>query len=604
YSKSKDEHEVHLRMVLELLKKEELYAKFSKCEFWLQEVQFLGHVVNQNGIHVDPNLVPGATPVAKSPYRLAPSEMQELSVQLQELQDKGFIRPSHSPWGAPILFVKKKDGALRMCIDYRELNKLTLKNRYPLLRIDDLFDQLQGAHYFSKIDLRSVFMDLMNQICKPYLDKIVIIFIDDILVYSKSKDEHEVHLRMVLELLKKEELYAKFSKCEFWLQEVQFLGHVVNQNGIHVDPKVADGKKVMVDRVIRNCKLELGTSLFTIYLIPLGHGSFNVIVRMDWLSEHKAEIVCYEKVVRITLESGEILYVQGECSLGISKALSNMKTVFWMRYEHFEFTVIPFGLTNAPAVFMDLMNRICKPYLDKIVIIFIDDILVYSKSKDEHEVHLRMVLELLKKEELLSMFYHKFSKIAKPFTSLTQKNKKYEWGIEQEEAFQNLKDNLCNALILWFPNGIEDFVVYCDVSNQGLGCVLIQRGLPLRLGGIICMIEKREDVSLYFLDRIWVPLLGGVRTIIMDETHKTRYYVHPGADKMYQDLRDMYWWPGMKRDIAIYVSKCLTCSKVKVEHQRPSGLLQQPEIPEWKCDKITMDFITKLHRTKSGNDTI
>ncbi|GJW79367.1 putative reverse transcriptase domain-containing protein [Tanacetum coccineum] len=130
-------------------------------------------------------------PVAKSPYRLAPSEMQELSAQLQELQDKGFIRPSHSPWGAPVLFVKKKDGALRMCIDYRELNKLTIKNRYPLPRIDDLFDQLQGAHYFSKIDLRS--------------DKFVIVFIDDILVYSKSKEEHEVHLRLVLELLKKEE---------------------------------------------------------------------------------------------------------------------------------------------------------------------------------------------------------------------------------------------------------------------------------------------------------------------------------------------------------------------------------------------------------------
>ncbi|GKC20764.1 putative reverse transcriptase domain-containing protein, partial [Tanacetum coccineum] len=220
------------------------------------------------------DLIPGAMPVAKSPYRLAPSEMQELSAQLQELQDKGFIQLSHSPRGAPVLFVKNKDGALRMCIDYRELNKLTIKNRYPLPRIDDLFDQLHGACYFSKIDLRSgyhqlrvhendipktafrmryghfeftvmpfgltnvpaVFMNLMNRVCKPYLDKFVIVFIDDILVYSKSKDEHEIHLRLVLELLKKEELYAKFSKCEFWLQEVQFLGHVVNQNGIHVDP--------------------------------------------------------------------------------------------------------------------------------------------------------------------------------------------------------------------------------------------------------------------------------------------------------------------------------------------------------------------------------
>ncbi|GJV66568.1 putative reverse transcriptase domain-containing protein [Tanacetum coccineum] len=187
------------------------------------------------------DLIPGASPVVRSPYR-------------------------HSPWGAPVLFVKKKDGSMRMCIDYRELNKLTIKNRYPLPRIDDLFDQLQGACCFSKIDLRSgyhqlrvreedipktafrtryghfeftvmpfgltnapaIFMDLMNRVCKPYLDKFVIVFIDDILIYSKSEEEHEVHLKTILDLLQKEKLYAKFSKCEFWLQEVQFLGHVVN----------------------------------------------------------------------------------------------------------------------------------------------------------------------------------------------------------------------------------------------------------------------------------------------------------------------------------------------------------------------------------------
>ncbi|GJY60553.1 putative reverse transcriptase domain-containing protein [Tanacetum coccineum] len=220
------------------------------------------------------DLIPGAAPVARAPYRLAPSEMKELSEQLKELSDKGFIRPSSSPWGAPVLFVKKKDGSFRMCIDYRELNKLTVKNRYPLPRIDDLFDQLQGSSVYSKIDLRSgyhqlrvreedipktafrtryghyefqvmpfgltnapaVFMDLMNRVCKPYLDKFVIVFIDDILIYSKNKQEHEEHLKLILELLKKEELYAKFSKCEFWIPKVQFLGHVIDSEGIHVDP--------------------------------------------------------------------------------------------------------------------------------------------------------------------------------------------------------------------------------------------------------------------------------------------------------------------------------------------------------------------------------
>ncbi|GJY75342.1 putative reverse transcriptase domain-containing protein [Tanacetum coccineum] len=181
------------------------------------------------------DLVPGAAPVARAPYRLAPPEMKKLSEQLKEPSDKGFIRPSSSPWGAPVLFVKK-DGSFHMCIDYWELNKLTVKNRYPLPRIDDLFDQLQGSSVYSKIDLRSgyhqlrvreedipktafrtryghyefqvmpfgltnapvVFMDLMNRVCKPYLDKFVIIFIDDILIYSKNKQDHEEHLLSTL----------------------------------------------------------------------------------------------------------------------------------------------------------------------------------------------------------------------------------------------------------------------------------------------------------------------------------------------------------------------------------------------------------------------
>ncbi|GKA07945.1 putative reverse transcriptase domain-containing protein [Tanacetum coccineum] len=219
------------------------------------------------------DLIPGAAPVAWVPYRLAPSEMKEISDQLQELSDKGFIRHSSLPWGASVVFVKKKDGSFRMCIKNKELNKMTMKNRYPLPRIDNLFDQLQGSNVYSKIDLRSgyhqlrvreedipksafrtryghykfqvmslgltnapaVFMDLMNRVCKPFLDKFVIVFIDDILIYSKNKKEYEEHLKAILELLKKEELYAKFSKCEFWLPKVQFLGHVVDSQGIHVD---------------------------------------------------------------------------------------------------------------------------------------------------------------------------------------------------------------------------------------------------------------------------------------------------------------------------------------------------------------------------------
>nr|GFC73333.1 putative reverse transcriptase domain-containing protein [Tanacetum cinerariifolium] len=215
-------------------------------------------------------LVPGTQPISKAPYRMAPIELKELKDQLQKLLDLGFICLSVSPWGAPLLFVKKKDGSMRLCIDYRELNHVIIRNRYPLPRIDDLFDQLHGAKFFSKIDLRSgyhqlrvkeqdipkkafrtryghyeflvmpfgltnapaVFMDLINRIFHEYLDKFVIVFIDDILVHSTTKEEHEEHLRIMLGTLRQKKLYAKFSKCEFWLGQVAFLGHIMSVDGI------------------------------------------------------------------------------------------------------------------------------------------------------------------------------------------------------------------------------------------------------------------------------------------------------------------------------------------------------------------------------------
>ncbi|GJS89613.1 putative reverse transcriptase domain-containing protein [Tanacetum coccineum] len=354
------------------------------------------------------DLMPGVAPVAWTPYRLAPSEMQELSDQLQELADRGFIRPSTSPWGAPVLFVKKKDGSFRMCFNYWELNKLIVKNRYPLPRIDILFNQLQGSSVYSKIDLRSGYHQL------------------------RVRDE-DIH-----------------------------------------------------------------------------------------------------------------------------------KTAFRTRYEHYEFQVMPFGLTNTPAVFMDLMNRVCKPYLDKFVIVFIDDILIYSCNKEEHTGHLRIILELLKKEKL----YAKFSKC----------------------DFWISHDNLPKFTIT-NPRTQTEVIKEENIKAENL------RGMDKAF-------EIRPDGTHCIKNRSWLPLFGNLGDLIMHESHKSKYSIHPGSDKMYQDLKKLYWWPNMKAIIAEYVGKCLTCSRVKAECQKPSGLLIQPEIPTWKWERITMDFVTKLPKTSSGHDTI
>jgi hypothetical protein len=218
-------------------------------------------------------LIPGTTPISKRAYRVSGPELVELKKQIDDLLEKGYIRPSTSPWAARVLFVEKKDGTKRMCIDYRALNEVTVKNKYPLPRIEDLFDQLRGASVFSKIDLRSgyhqlrirptdipkttfitkyglyefmvmsfglmnapaYFMYLMNSVFMDYLDKFVVVFIDDILVYSQNEQEHEEHLRKVLQRLRDCQLYAKLSKCEFWIYVVLFLGHIINRDGLAVD---------------------------------------------------------------------------------------------------------------------------------------------------------------------------------------------------------------------------------------------------------------------------------------------------------------------------------------------------------------------------------
>jgi hypothetical protein len=224
-------------------------------------------------------LLPGTVPISKRAYRVSGPDLVEVKKQIDELLEKGYIRPSTSPWATPILFVEKKDGTRRMCVDYRALKKVTIKNKYPLPRIEDLFDQLRGDSVFSNIDLRSgyhqlrirpsdipktafitkyglyeftvmsfgltnapaFFMNLMNSVFMDYLDKFVVVFIDDILIYSQSEEEHVDHLKMVLQRLREHQLYAKLSKCEFWINEVQFLGHIINKDGLVVDPKkVAD----------------------------------------------------------------------------------------------------------------------------------------------------------------------------------------------------------------------------------------------------------------------------------------------------------------------------------------------------------------------------
>ncbi|KAD3641214.1 hypothetical protein E3N88_30438 [Mikania micrantha] len=536
------------------------------------------------------DLTPGAAPIAKAPYRLAPTEMQELSNQLQELLDKGFIRPSFSPWGAPVLFVKKKDGSFHMCIDYRELNKVTIKNRYPLPRIDDLFDQLQGSSYYSKIDLRSgyhqlriqeedipktafrtryghyeflvmpfgltnapaVFMDLMNRVCKPYLDKFVIVFIDDILIYSKTQEEHADHLRRVLELLKKEQLYAKFSKCDFWICEVQFLGHVVNEKGIHVDPaKIEAIKNWTAPKTPTEVRQFLGLAGAPILSLPDGCEDFVV-----YCDASKQGLGCVlmqrEKVIAYAsrqLKVHEKNYTTHDMELGA--------VVFaWKIWRHYLYGTKCTIFTDHKS----LQHIFDQKELNMRQRRWVELIGYYDCAIKYHPGKANVVADALSRKEI------------------TKRVRALQLTIHSE-----------------LPNQIQ-------VAQQE---ALKKENLTLEaMRGMDKQMKQKDDGAYYLMDRIWIPHYGGLREVVMDEAHKSRYSVHLGSDKMYHDLKTTYWWPNMKSEIATYVSKCLTSSKVKVEYQKPSGLLQQPEIPVWKWEQISMDFITKLPKTASGCDTI
>ncbi|GJT21848.1 putative reverse transcriptase domain-containing protein [Tanacetum coccineum] len=361
----------------------------------------------------------------------------------------------------------------------------------------------------------------------PFLDKFVIVFMMTFLILLKDEGkDHEVHLGLVLELLRKEKLYAKFSKCEFWLQEVHFLGYIVNQNGIHVDPSKIDSSKELEDTL--DC---LRDSII-----------FGLAVFIRWF------IANFSKLLNLTY-------------LCITR--KNQKLCVGCK---------------ARRSFSNFKNNLCvQPN--------IATTLILQHIFDQKELNMRQRRWI----ELFS---------------------EYEWEIRYHPGKANVVADALSWKELLKPRRVRVMAMTVQIGMReriqvAQSEALRQENILMEnLHGLDQQMEKKEGESLYFMDRIWVPLIGDVRTIIMDEAHKSKYSVHPGADKMYYDLRDRYWWPGMKRDIATYVSKCLTCSKVKAEHQRPSGLLQQPEIPEWKWDKITMDFITKLPRSKSGHDTI
>ena len=587
------------------------------------------------------DIIPGSTPPSKPIFRMSPKELDELRKQLRELIDHGFIRPSQSPYGAPVLFVKKKDGSMRMCVDYRALNKISIKNKYPLPRVDELFDRLRGATYFSKIDLRSgyhqvrireediektafrtryghfeflvlpfgltnapaTFMHLMQSIFGPYLDEFVIVFLDDILIYSKSKEEHEQHVRKVLDKLRESKLYAKQNKCEFFRQKVLFLGHVVSASGVEMDrDKVKAVTNWPIPKDAHDVRSFLGLAGyyrrfvrdFSKIAAPLS----DLIKQTQAFKWTDTEQQAFEQLKRAVVQAPVLI-------------LPNMSTPFVVTTDASGFAI---GATLSQD-----QGRGLQPiaYMSRKM----------TPAQKNYPVHEQELLAVVSALQEWRHYLHgsKFTVVTdhhslqhfqtQPHLSTRQARwaeflAEFDFDITYRRGKENVvadalsrrwdHKSMSNAMQVcavstWDNESMKNDIKAAYTKNTRCRQLLqkceppyhIQDGLIMR-GEQICIPNTSRDII----------------TKILHECHDIPMSGHVGIHKTTQAVCKHFHWAGMTRDIKRYVLSCQKCQESKAGHELPAGLLQPLPIPERRWDQVTMDLVVHLPKTQRGHDAI
>ncbi len=581
--------------------------------------------------HID--LLPGTKPPSKQCYRMSPAELAEVRRQLAEYTDKGWIEPSVSPYGAPVLLVKKKDGSMRCCVDYRALNASTIKNKYPLPRIDEMLDQLHGATVFSKIDLQSgyhqvriaaedvektafrtryglfqflvlpfgltnapaTFQHLMNSVLRPYLDKFVLVYLDDILIYSKNEAEHLRHIQTVLAVLRQHKLFARLSKCAFGLESVEFLGHIVSKDGICVDPKKVEViKQWPTPKSQKDVRSFLGLA-----------GYFRRFVdRFAHIARPLTDLTSASKAV-----------------------WTNQS---WTPAAQEAFDKLKHALITAPVLIAPDFSKPFELFTDAsgkaVGAVLLQD---HGKGPQPIAYHSRKMTpaeqnyppgeqELLgivdalttwrcylQGSEFLVNSDHLNLTYLTTKTTLSRRQARwleflqlFDMQIKYKEGKKNIADPLTRSAV---PE-VNAFVLTCTTAT-----LLPDDALCKRLQDAYAADPKYQDAEWTkaltfdpvtklwsFHDRLAVPNDKALRQLLISECHDTTSSAHLGQKKTLHAVRRRYWWPRLSLSVDAYVRGCDTCQRTKSTNQKPAGELQPLPVPDGPWDAVTMDLITDL----------
>ncbi|WJX81407.1 hypothetical protein P8452_64294 [Trifolium repens] len=399
---------------------------------------------------------------------------------------------------------------------------------------------------FGVTNAPAIFMAYMNRIFHSFLDKFVVVFIDDILVYSKNEEEHVEHLRLVLQVLRESRLYANPSKCDFWLKEVNFLGHVISREGIAVDPaKIDTVLSWKQPQTVTDVRSFVGLAGYYRRFIE---GFAKIMAPMTQLTRKDQPFARTEKCLGCVL-------MQHKRAVAYASRQLKVHEKNYLTHD-LELAAVVFAL------------KIWRHHLYGCT--FVANVVADALSRKSVSV---CSAQMASQQELLREFR--------------------DLHLEVEFALGNMRLGM-----ITISSGLLEDIANCQDDKF----VMEKRALIIR--GTNRDFKVGSDNILRCQGRVCVPEAMDLRNTILGEAHKSKLSIHPGATKMYQDLRHDFWWPGMKKDVAEYVASCLTCQKAKIEHQRPAGMLQSLDIPEWKWDSISMDFITGLPKTRRKHDSI